>query len=318
MSVATDSMAATASGLSELGALIKDTVNFASSAGASPGSRRVRSYPQKAVSVACQSDEVFEAQSLDLVLRSLQELLDANPFKQVVVGLSALRQTAIEHYRRHQEDGTPGKGQQSSDNPSQTLLDLSRVTFFLVDERYVPPTDSKSNVRLVMEELFGHKVCKDADLGSMKFEPTDAAWPYSKYEFHYPDTSLPLDQCIEKYRELTARASISDTVRLHRGCLRMSSGSNARFLLILADDQCVMLRGIIVSQSPLEFPALEVIGSGGAYVVSYPSLDDFSRNKRRSACQAKLQHQATMSAPDVHKLHVVVFGASGDLAKRKT
>lgn len=70
-------------------------------------------------------------------------------------------------------------------------------------------------------------------------------------------------------------------------------------------------------QSPLMFPALEVIGSGGSYVVSFPSMDDFSR-RRRNASRLQLRKQSTLSMPEMHHLSVVVFGASGDLAKRKT
>ncbi|KAL8435723.1 hypothetical protein ACSSS7_002260 [Eimeria intestinalis] len=137
---------------------------------------------------------------------------------------AALRQTAIEHHRRQCGDGTPGNREKGSDNPSQNVLDLSRVTFFLVDERYVPPTDSKSNARLVMEELFGHKISKEADdPNSMRFEPTEAAWPYSKCEFYYPDTSLPMDQCIEKYREVDVTSTnLRDCEPHHaysQGCL---------------------------------------------------------------------------------------------------
>mgnify|MGYP005791059815 CR=1 FL=1 len=61
---------------------------FLPSAVASPSERRLRLAQPAALSVACQSSEDFEAQSLDLVLRSLRTLLDANPFKQLVVGLS--------------------------------------------------------------------------------------------------------------------------------------------------------------------------------------------------------------------------------------
>lgn len=63
---------------------------YLSGGGGSPGGRRLRLGQLNAVSVACQSAEGFEAQSLDLVLRSLRELLDANPFKQLVVGLSGM------------------------------------------------------------------------------------------------------------------------------------------------------------------------------------------------------------------------------------
>lgn len=63
-------------------------VPFLQSAVASPSERRLRLTQPVAVSVSCQSSEDFEAQSLDLVLRTLRTLLDENPFKQLVVGLS--------------------------------------------------------------------------------------------------------------------------------------------------------------------------------------------------------------------------------------
>lgn len=95
-----------------------------------------------------------------------------------------------------------GEGHRSPDG-SHLPVDLSRVSFFLVDERYVPPTDAKSNVRLVMEQLFGYMVHSDPESPhEMTFKPTQAAWPYPTYDFYYPDTSLPLDQCIEKYKEV--------------------------------------------------------------------------------------------------------------------
>lgn len=115
---------------------------------------------------------------------------------------AALRQTAISHIQKGKKDQWQSSEQPDSESFSQSPIDFSRVSFFLVDERYVPPTDPKSNVRLVMEELFGQEVWSDpAAGGTMKFRPTANAWPYT-IDFSYPDTSLPVDRCIAEYREV--------------------------------------------------------------------------------------------------------------------
>lgn len=78
-------------------------------------------------------------------------------------------------------------------------------------------------------------------------------------------------------------------------------------------------RGVVTnSQCPLKFPAIDVIASGASYVVSFPSIDDFSKRQRRKACQALTQQERSFFNPESRHLSVVVFGASGDLAKRKT
>lgn len=87
--------------------------------------------------------------------------------------------------------------------------------------------------------------------------------------------------------------------------------------MVFSSIMCGCIVAVNDLQSPLMFPALEVIGSGGSYVVSFPSMDDFSR-RRRNASRLQLRKQSTLSMPEMHHLSVVVFGASGDLAKRKT
>ncbi|MFC1647679.1 6-phosphogluconolactonase [Patescibacteria group bacterium] len=56
------------------------------------------------------------------------------------------------------------------------LLDFKKAVFFMVDERYVPATDPKSNYKLIIENL------PDAHLHSF-------------------DTTLPIDECVKDYED---------------------------------------------------------------------------------------------------------------------
>ena len=59
-------------------------------------------------------------------------------------------------------------------------LDWSKISIFLIDERYCPPSDNNSNQKMVRETLLAN-----------------AAIPESNIVF--PDTSLPIEKCIEQY-----------------------------------------------------------------------------------------------------------------------
>lgn len=61
-------------------------------------------------------------------------------------------------------------------------LDWEKVSLFLVDERYVPPEHSESNQHLIRETLLAH-----------------AAIPEEQCVF--PNTNLPIDECIAVYTE---------------------------------------------------------------------------------------------------------------------
>ncbi len=61
----------------------------------------------------------------------------------------------------------------------EKTIDWKRVTFFLLDERYVPTGHSDSNTKMIRETL-------------LKNSAADAA-------FLFPDTTLPLEDCVADY-----------------------------------------------------------------------------------------------------------------------
>ncbi|PIR49033.1 6-phosphogluconolactonase [Candidatus Peregrinibacteria bacterium CG10_big_fil_rev_8_21_14_0_10_55_24] len=71
-------------------------------------------------------------------------------------------------------------------------LDWSKVSVFLVDERYVPPDNPESNQHMVRETLLTH-----------------AAIPPTQVMF--PDTLLPMEECVSTYAD-TLRALFSDAL----------------------------------------------------------------------------------------------------------
>ncbi|MEZ4086999.1 MAG: 6-phosphogluconolactonase [Candidatus Gracilibacteria bacterium] len=58
----------------------------------------------------------------------------------------------------------------------EALPDLPEVQFFQVDERYISPDDENSNNKLIRETI-------------------------APQNFHYFDTSLPIDECLKKYQQ---------------------------------------------------------------------------------------------------------------------
>ena len=75
-------------------------------------------------------------------------------------------------------------------------IDWSKVTIFLVDDRYVPADHEDSNQKLVQETLL-----KSAKVG----------------EIIFPDTSLPLPECIADYDQKIAALESIDIVTLGLG-----------------------------------------------------------------------------------------------------
>ncbi len=61
-------------------------------------------------------------------------------------------------------------------------IDWSRVIVFLIDERYVPPDHPDSNQRMIRETLL-------------------QSLPIPEEHITFPDTTLPLDECVRQYAQ---------------------------------------------------------------------------------------------------------------------
>ncbi len=67
-------------------------------------------------------------------------------------------------------------------------LDWSKVHFFLIDERYVDPSSPDSNQKMIRETLLNGVTLRS---GRPRLE--------GQSNFIFPNTTLPLDECIHKY-----------------------------------------------------------------------------------------------------------------------
>ncbi len=76
-------------------------------------------------------------------------------------------------------------------------IDWNRVTFFLVDERYVPKDHADSNQRMIRETLLTHHAAEAATV--------------------FPDTSLPLPLCVSDYEQKISALHRADLVIMGMG-----------------------------------------------------------------------------------------------------
>ncbi|CBZ56293.1 Glucose-6-phosphate 1-dehydrogenase, related [Neospora caninum Liverpool] len=233
-------------------------------------------------------------------------------------------------------------------------IDWKRVYFFLVDERYVPPTHPDSNQLKIRQHLLGQPpgvACNQAG-----GECPDDVLPVPEENLIVPDTTLPLEECIVKYRsallDLLAATQQIDFVTLGLGpdghiasifpplsedslkaqmdpnaivlhtttnqfagfdritvSLQLLCGAHQKVFFLKGDDKIRLWREMQDDSHPkavTDLPALAVIQSGNVKVVATPPLDVHEEH-----LQQQLRADRTF-------LSVVVLGASGDLAHKKT
>ncbi|EAN31303.1 Glucose-6-phosphate dehydrogenase domain protein [Theileria parva strain Muguga] len=114
----------------------------------------------------CHTEEGFVLTASHLILHKIRRKLAKSPDTTVKIGLSG--------------GHTPRGIYRFLGSMKDLDLDFNRIIFFLVDERYVPSDDEMSNLRLLRNTLLKH-------------------WPIPESNLIFPDTSLPLEECIKKY-----------------------------------------------------------------------------------------------------------------------
>lgn len=134
----------------------------------------------------CHTEEGFVRAAMHIILHKIKVKQSKSPTAVVTIGLSGgTTPRSLFHFMGSMDD---------------LDIDMSRIIFFLVDERYVPPTDELSNQRLIMNTLLRN-------------------WPVPRENIIFPDTNLPIEECVRKYEEDLKRifGSIEESPKLVPG-----------------------------------------------------------------------------------------------------
>ncbi|GFE55432.1 glucose-6-phosphate 1-dehydrogenase [Babesia ovis] len=114
----------------------------------------------------CHTEEGFVMAAMHLMMHHIKTKQAESPTSIVTIGLSG--------------GSTPRALFRHMGSLEDLDIDFNRIIFFLVDERYVPPTDELSNQRLIRNTLL-------------------KSWPIPEEHIIFPDTTLPLEECVRKY-----------------------------------------------------------------------------------------------------------------------
>ncbi|ORM42314.1 Glucose-6-phosphate 1-dehydrogenase [Babesia sp. Xinjiang] len=114
----------------------------------------------------CHTEEGFVMAAMHLIVHHIKAKQAESPTSIVTIGLSG--------------GTTPRAIYRHMGSLDDLDIDFNRIIFFLVDERYVPPTDELSNQRLIRNTLL-------------------KSWPIPEEHIIFPDTTLPLEECVSKY-----------------------------------------------------------------------------------------------------------------------
>ncbi|EKX72685.1 glucose-6-phosphate 1-dehydrogenase, putative [Theileria equi strain WA] len=116
----------------------------------------------------CHTEEGFVKTATHLILHKIRTKQAKSPTSMVTIGLSG--------------GSTPREIFSFMGRLQDLEIDFNRIIIFVVDERYVPTDDEMSNIRLIRNTLLKY-------------------WPIPESNIIFPDTSLPLEECVKKYEE---------------------------------------------------------------------------------------------------------------------
>lgn len=116
----------------------------------------------------CHTEEGFVMAAMHLILHRIKAKQAESPTSVVTIGLSG--------------GTTPRSVFRQMGSMENLDIDMNRIIIFLVDERYVPPNDELSNQRLIRNTLL-------------------KSWPIPEENIIFPDTNLPIEECVRKYEQ---------------------------------------------------------------------------------------------------------------------